>query len=140
MGYTGRCLCGAVTLRIDGSPVGEAQCWCRQCQTSAGGGPANNAIFMSDIVTIEGPLATTGWHAASGTNPTLDFCPTCGTHICGRSPSGPGMMAVRIGVIDQPHDLMPHIAIWTEEAPTWAVIDPALPSMAQQPSGLEEQQ
>lgn len=139
MGYTGRCLCGAVTLRIAGDAVGAAQCWCRQCQISAGGGPANNAIFMTDSVTIEGQIATTGWQAASGMHPTLDFCPSCGTHICGRSPLGPGMMAVRIGVIDQPHDLVPLLAIWTEEAPAWAVIDPALPSMTRQPSDQEDQ-
>ena len=139
MGYTGRCLCGAVTLRIAGKALGTPQCWCRQCQTSAGGGPANNAIFMTGDVQIDGELGTTGWQAASGAHPTLQFCTRCGTHICGQSPSGPGMMAVRIGVIDQPHDLVPGFAIWTEEAPPWAVLDPAVPSMARQPDGTGEE-
>lgn len=138
MGYRGQCLCGAVKLVITGEALNVVQCWCRQCQISAGGGAAHNAIFEADQVAITGQLATTGWPAASGARPELQFCPQCGTHICGRSPNGHGMIAVRVGVIDPPHDLAPRFVIWTSEAPAWARIDSALPQMPLQP-GMEEQ-
>jgi hypothetical protein len=36
------------------------------------------------------------------------------------------LRVVRLGVLDQPHDLRPTAAIWVEDAPPYAVIDPAL--------------
>jgi hypothetical protein len=66
MSDTGRCECGAITLAI-GAALATRQCWCRQCQTLAAGGPTNNAIFPAEAVAIDGPLASSTWTAASGT-------------------------------------------------------------------------
>jgi hypothetical protein len=133
MAYTGRCACGAVTLQISGSPLGAAQCWCRQCQAIAAGGPTHNAIFAADTVTIEGPTAASTRTAASGNHAAAHFCPACGTQIYGQSSSVPGLRAIRLGVINQPHDIAPQMVIWTQDAPPWAVFDPKLLQMARQP-------
>jgi hypothetical protein len=133
MSYTGRCACGKVTLAIAGEPIQTRQCWCRQCQQIAAGGPTHNAMFLSEDVTIEGQLATTGYVAASGNTLTHWFCPSCGSHIYGQSSARPQFRTVRLGAIDEPHGLRPQMAIWTEDAPEWAVIDPAIETYPQQP-------
>ena len=133
MASTGKCLCGAVTIAMTGQPLGVVQCWCRQCQTLAAGGPAHNAIFKSEDVTITGPLGCCSYIAASGNTPTTHFCASCGTQIYGQSSAVPQLVAVRLGTLDQPHGLKPHVAIWTSEAPKWAVIDPALEQFTEQP-------
>ena len=133
MSYSGRCGCGKVVLTITGEPVLTRQCWCRQCQRIALGGPAHNAMFHSADVAIEGRLAPHAYQAHSGNTLTQWFCPSCGTHVYAQSSARPQFRTVRFGVLDQPHDLKPRMAIWTEEAPAWAAIDPALECFAQQP-------
>ena len=131
--YTGRCACGAVTLRIKGEALTARQCWCRQCQQIAAGGPTNNAMFRSGDIEIEGELGSCEWHAASGTALTFRFCPSCGTQICAQSSARPEIWAVRLGAIDEPHGLRPRMVIWTDDAPNWAVFDPDLEQWPRQP-------
>jgi len=133
MPYTGRCACGAVTLQISGEPIGTRQCWCRQCQQIAAGGPTHNAIFKAEEVAISGDLATSMWQAASGNTLAFHFCPSCGTQVYGQSSARMNLKTVRFGVIDEPHGLRPQVAIWTDDAPEWAHIDPALEKWPGQP-------
>jgi len=133
MNYTGQCLCGAVKLSINANAVAVRQCWCRQCQTLAAGGPTNNAIFPAEAVAITGELGASSWAAASGNTLTFHFCKACGTQIYGQSSARMHLKTTRIGVIDQPHDLRPTAAIWLDDAPDWAIVDPQLEQFAQQP-------
>lgn len=131
--YTGRCLCGEVTVRAEAAPVATRQCWCRQCQSLAAGGPTNNAIFRAAEVSVEGKLGHSSWQAASGNTLIFHFCPECGTQVYGQSSARPHLLTMRMGVFDQPNDLRPAMAIWTDDAPEWAAIDPALERYPQQP-------
>ncbi|RVQ69096.1 aldehyde-activating protein [Croceicoccus ponticola] len=131
--YLGRCACGAVQVRADAEPIATRQCWCRQCQSLAAGGPTNNAIFNVAAVTVGGALAHSTWTAASGNTLSFHFCPACGTQVYGQSSARPHLLTMRFGMLDQPHGLRPQMAIWTDEAPDWAVIDPALESWPGQP-------
>lgn len=134
MTYTGRCACGKVTLSIDGEPIATRQCWCRQCQQIASGGPTNNATFLTENVKIEGDVAAGTFTAASGNTVTQAFCPSCGVHLYGQSSARPHLLSVRFGALDEPHGLKPTMAIWTDDAPSWAVIDPGLETVARQPN------
>lgn len=133
MPYTGRCACGAVTLEIAGDPIATRQCWCRQCQQIAAGGPTNNAIFRSEDVAITGSLHAAAWTAASGNTLTHHFCPGCGTQVYGQSSARLHLKTGRFGVIDEPHGLAPEAAIWLAEAPAWAQVDPAIEQWQGQP-------
>ena len=133
MTYTGRCACEKVTLTITGETLGVRQCWCRQCQQIAAGGPTHNAIFKGEDVVVTGALATSEWTAASGNTLSFTFCPSCGTQIYAQSSARLHMKTVRLGAIDTPHKLKPQMIIWTDDAPDWAVFDPALERFPQQP-------
>ncbi len=133
MAYTGRCACGAITLEIGAEPIATRQCWCRQCQQISSGGPSHNAIFPAEAVEVSGTLAQSAWQAASGNTLTHSFCPACGTQIYAQSSARPTLKTVRFGAIDEPHGLVPQVAIWTEEAPDWALIDPELEQFPRQP-------
>ena len=131
--YGGRCACGSVTLTISGEPLQTRQCWCHQCQQTAAGGPTNNAIFRTEDVAITGALGSHGYAAASGNTLTSYFCAACGTPIYCQSSAFLWRKTVRLGAIDEPHGLSPQMAIWTGEAPEWAVIDPDLEQFPRQP-------
>lgn len=133
MGYTGRCACGQVTLAVAGEPIATRQCWCRQCQQIAGGGPTHNAMFASGDVAIDGRLASHAYLADSGNTLTQWFCPDCGSPVYSQSSARPHIKTLRFGVIDAPHELRPQMAIWLDDAPAWAMIDPALEQHRRQP-------
>lgn len=131
--YTGRCACGQVTLAMADEPVLVRQCWCRQCRQIAAGGPANNAAFKTVDLTIDGSVASHAYVAASGNTLTQSFCPSCGTPLTAQSSARPHLTTVRFGAIDEPHGLKPSTAIWTADAPEWAVVDPDMEQFPQQP-------
>jgi hypothetical protein len=132
--FTGRCACGAVTLAIEGRPVATRQCWCHQCQQIAAGGPTNNVMFKTDDVAISGDLAWHQYEAASGHTLHQGFCARCGSPVVAWSTARPYLRTVRFGVLDAGHGLRPSMAIWTDEAPPWAVIDPTIEQQPRQPS------
>ncbi len=131
--YTGRCACNAVTFEIAGEPVATRQCWCRQCQSIAAGGPTNNAIFKVADVSLSGALSSSGWNADSGNTLTFHFCPDCGTPVYAQSSGRLHLMTFRLGALDAGHGLRPEAVIWTNDAPDWAVWDPALEIWPAQP-------
>lgn len=132
--YTGQCACGQVRLRIESEPLALRQCWCRQCQQVAAGSPTNNALFAAEGFHIEGTLHSHAYVAASGNTLTRRFCPDCGTPVLSGSSARPNVRVVRLGMLEPGHGLRPTMAIWTEEAPDWAAIDPAMEQCARQPA------
>lgn len=131
--YTGRCGCGSVTATISGEPVGVRQCWCRQCQQIAAGGPTNNAMFLTADVEMAGALGQHSGPAASGNTLHQFFCPGCGAAVYGQSSARPHLMSLRLGFLDAGHGLRPSAAIWLDDAPDWAQIDPAMERFERQP-------
>jgi hypothetical protein len=138
--YHGRCQCGAVTAVIGGEPVAVRQCWCRQCQQLAGGGPTHNAMFPTDEVTFSGELSSHAYVAASGNTLVQSYCGACGTPVMAQSSARPHLRTIRLGFLDSGSGLKPQTAIWTEEAPDWAQIDPGpehYPQQAPPPTRAE---
>ena len=133
MTYRGECQCGAVSAEISGEPVAVRQCWCRQCQQLAGGGPTHNAMFRTDDVALSGELSTHIYVAASGNTLTQIYCGACGTPVMAQSSARPQFRTVRLGFLEVGNDLRPEMAIWTEDAPAWAQFDSRLEQFARQP-------
>lgn len=131
--YTGKCNCGSVSIEIASGPLEVRQCWCRQCQKVAGGFATTNAFFETDDVTLTGETQSHSYVAASGNILTHIFCDTCGNPIMAYSSARPHFRVVRLAMLDGDHGLAPTMAIWTDEAPAWAKIDPELTQFPRQP-------
>ena len=73
----GRCLCGAVQIRVEGQhDARPGACHCRMCQLWTGG------LFLSftaeaDAVTVTGDVS----RFASSDFAERAFCPRCGSHL-----------------------------------------------------------
>ena len=133
MVYQGQCACGAVTATITDEPVAVRQCWCRDCQQLSGGGATHNALFPASHVALNGELGSHAHTAASGNTLTHYFCPTCGIPVYATSSARLQFRTFRLGFLDVGHGLKPDVAIWTDSAPPWATIDPALARWPRQP-------
>jgi hypothetical protein len=130
---SGGCLCGGVRLSIAAEPMLARLCWCRLCQSLAAGSATVNVVFPSDNVAIEGEVRWYESIAESGNRMERGFCPRCGTPMLSRSDARPHLLIVRAGALDDPELLAPQGTIWTDEAPSWAHIDPDLPQFPRQP-------
>lgn len=134
MSHSGGCLCGAVRLTIDADPIATRQCWCRLCQYLSAGGGTVNAVFPAEAVAVAGEVR---WYAStsdSGNAMQRGFCPECGTGLLSKSEARPTLLIVRAGALDDPGLAAPQSVIWTDAAPAWACLDPALPHVARQPA------
>lgn len=134
--HSGRCLCGAVTIRIDADPIGARTCWCRVCQYIGAGSATVNAVFPAATVTITGELGDHVSTADSGSRMHRRFCLACGTHLFSAAEQRPELLIVRAGALDDPEIVKPGSTIWTRSAPSWACIDPDLPQVDGQPPPL----
>lgn len=129
----GGCLCGAVRVEITGDPVTVRACWCRDCQYWAAGNATVNAVYRRADLDISGDVAWYESDAASGNRMRRGFCPACGTALFSGNTARPDFLILRAGAHDNPSAVPPQMTIWTGSAPTWAVIDPALPAFEAQP-------
>lgn len=136
--YSGRCACGQVTLEISGEPVLVRQCWCHHCQQLAAGSATSNAIFKTADVTVHGHVTYNVHLADSGNELHWGFCPQCGSQMLAWSSAREHLRVVRLGALDRPHGLKPTQAIWLDEAPEWAVIDPLMEQWPQQPPAPQQ--
>ena len=127
------CFCGAVRFTIDAEPLAARTCWCRMCQYLGGGTATANIAFPSDKVSWTGEIRYHESIADSGTPMRRGFCPTCGTPVTSEALTRPHLIFLRIGTLDDPNLLGPQLTIWTDQAPDWACISTAIPSMEGQP-------
>ena len=134
MTITGGCLCGQVRFEADAPPSGARMCWCRDCQRIASGSATVNVLFAEESVSYSGEITTLRMVADSGNIVERGFCPNCGAQMYSKTvPSGGLPMRVRAGTLDDPELMPPTAVIWVASAPSWAVLDPALPH---HPKGL----
>lgn len=128
MTHNGQCLCGQVHFAIEAEPVGARMCWCRDCQYIASGSPTVNVLFPEEAVTWTGEISTLRRIADSGNTVERGFCPACGSQLYSRTIEPAGMpMRIRAGTLNVPDLLAPQAIIWTDSAPAWALLDPAIP-------------
>lgn len=74
-----KCPCGAVTLRLDGEPLGQVYCHCDDCQRAHGAAYVPRAIYPDTAVSVaEGE--TRSWVNRVR---TMVICSSCGSHLYG---------------------------------------------------------
>jgi hypothetical protein len=132
--HVGQCFCGQVRFAIEAEPTGARMCWCRDCQRIASGSATVNVLFPEEAVAFAGEITTIEKVADSGNTVERGFCPKCGSQLYSKTLKPSGLpMRIRAGTLDDPELMAPQSIIWTDSAPSWAVLDPRLPHHAKGP-------
>ncbi|PLX36608.1 MAG: aldehyde-activating protein [Hyphomicrobiales bacterium] len=117
---TGRCYCGASTVRASAPPTRISYCHCRDCRRFTGAPVAAFAAFAADAVSFspnDGSVAP----GADGVERT--FCPQCGSPLAGRFDYLPGQVFVALGVLEQAEELVPEQHSYESHRLSWLHIE-----------------
>jgi|LNFM01.1.fsa_nt_gb hypothetical protein len=133
MKAAGGCLCGRLRYQIDGEPVYQYNCHCRDCQRMSGAGFLPLMALPDRCVSHLGEVTWYARRADSGREAIEGFCPRCGSRVFGAGDSLPGLMLVCAGTLDDPALFAPTADIYTRSAPHWDRMDPVLAKWATDP-------
>lgn len=118
-GMTGGCLCGKVRYKIEGQPLMQAVCHCRNCQKQAGSAWSMIAGVPEAALEVTGTVKTYEDHGDSGGAVLRQFCPDCGSPLFSRVGSAPGLVFVKAGTLDDTSTFQPQVQVWTRSKQHW---------------------
>jgi hypothetical protein len=99
--YTGNCLCGGVSFRIDAELQPIQVCHCSQCRRAQGTPFATNTpVAITAFQLLSGAELLTEYESSPGKK--RFFCSKCGSPIYSCRDSLPGVLRIRAGLINEP--------------------------------------
>ena len=116
----GGCPCAAVRFAVKAMPLLVYACHCGECQRASG-----SSFGLSMPVAADSFALTNGkprsWRraGASGVESISWFCADCGGRIFGERASGPEIISVRAGTLDDTSWLRPVAHIYLRNAQAW---------------------
>lgn len=133
MKLSGKCLCGAVNVKMNSAPQMAGHCYCNDCRKSSGTGHCTHAAFLESDVAIDGVLKFYESTADSGSEISRGFCPNCGSAIASKNANMPGMIFIRASCIDEKDAIIPQMSVYASRAPKWDLPPKDLPSFDEMP-------
>lgn len=124
---TGRCYCGATTIRATQPPQTIAYCHCIDCRRVTGAPVAVFAAFDETAVTF---TPNEGRKVTANPGVARTFCAVCGSPLAGRYEYLPGQVYIPVGVLDQAGDLAPQLHAHESQRLAWLHIDDDLERFA----------
>ena len=124
--YTGGCLCGGVQFSIDAELEPIQICHCQQCRKAQGAPVATNSPVSSSVFRmIKGQELITEFESSPGKKRC--FCKVCGSPIYSYRESSPGVLRIRVGLINEPISAKPVGHFHVGSKCNWWRIDDDLP-------------
>lgn len=128
----GRCLCGAVRVRVSKPPLLTLACHCRDCQKLSASAYSLTVMIPRDGFSCEGDLITGGLGSEDRTH---FFCRSCLNFIYSRVAWAEERVNLRLSILDDAAAFEPFVELMTEEKMPWAKV-PAPHSYARVPASL----
>ena len=124
---TGRCLCGSITYEIEGDVLGTVVCHCDHCQRQSGGAFSVNLVALESQLHVSGELKTYNELDEKGeVCVQRRFCGDCGSPIVSVLTRPAGIVAIKVGTLDDKSAVSPTTEAWCVDKQPWVV---ALPGM-----------
>ncbi len=121
---TGRCYCGARSIRADRAPQTVTYCHCDDCKRASGAPVAAFAAFDTGDVAFDPPLDR---FASAAPGARRWFCPECGSPLASAYDYLPGQIYLPLGLLDQADALPPRLHAHAAHCYRWLKLDDDLP-------------
>ena len=130
----GGCNCGAIRYRIEGTPLAVAACHCTRCRRQSGSVYSVNLVVPAAAMTMTGEVKVfEDADTTSGQPVYREFCSDCGSPIRSLLGASPGIVAVKVGTLDDPGPHAPGLHVFTRSKIDWVEIAPGVPQFAESP-------
>ena len=117
---TGGCNCGKVKYRLKTAPMFVNCCHCTDCQRHTGSAFVINALIETDrIELLAGKPEPVSMPTESGRPHDVYRCPSCQVALWSDYGRRPNLRFVRVGTLDQPHDVKPNAHIFVRSKVPW---------------------
>jgi hypothetical protein len=127
--YTGHCLCGGIQFRITSELAPIEVCHCQQCRRAQGTPIATNSPIRSDaFVLIDGQDLLAEYESSPGKKRV--FCRRCGSPIYSSRLSKPGVLRIRVGLINEPVAARPIAQFHLADKCSWWPVSDSLPQFS----------
>ncbi|WP_372966542.1 GFA family protein [Marinobacter sp.] len=124
--YTGRCLCGDIRFEYEGGLGPVSLCHCSQCRRAHGSAfSASAPVQKVRFRYISGEDKVTEYESRPGKYRA--FCSRCGSQLYSRLDAIPGILRLRVGVINEPIMTKPARHIYVGSKAEWFDITDDLP-------------
>jgi hypothetical protein len=127
----GSCLCGAVSIRIEGPIRNARYCHCTNCRKFSGTAYAAWGLVETDHLEISPKEPKVS--KFSSQHGRRVFCTTCGSPLWFEPASLPQFRGIPLGVIDGDGVGKPEMHVWTKSKVAWAPILDDLPQFEMHP-------
>jgi hypothetical protein len=133
--FSGGCACGAIRYESTAEPMVMLHCHCRDCQRSSGG-PFSSFVVVpaAAFCVVKGEPRFHASPSEAGGHTHRGFCPECGSPVWGKPDAAPEIVAIRVASLDDPSGFAPQMDVWTCDAQTWDVMNPALAKFEKYPA------
>jgi hypothetical protein len=126
------CLCGAVSIQIEGSLRNARYCHCVNCRKFSGTAYAAWGLAQTSQLTISpSEPNVTKFNSGGGLRV---FCAACGSPLWYEPTGLPQFRGIPLGAIDDGELAKPEMHVWTKSQVPWASISDALPRHEKHPS------
>lgn len=117
----GGCFCGEIRYQVNGDPVVQLYCFCKDCLAITGtDGYAGYMVKNEDFSLIKGMPKTHDKVSKAGRTVKRHFCGNCGSNLWGQTELG--LISISAGTLDDPGQFNPAGKVFAHDAPTWARI------------------
>jgi len=130
MTQSGACLCGKVQYKLEGEAMFSVVCHCKNCQKQSGSAFSINMICKQDQIDVTGKLSSYEDRSDAGNQVFRKFCGTCGTPVLSKLTAYPGIIALKVGTLDDSSHVKPSSQVWCDSGQGWLTIDSDMPKFA----------
>ena len=124
--YLGSCLCGEVTVRINGEISDIIHCHCSLCRKNSGTAYATNGfINASEFEVVSGEKSLSVFSFKPGRN--RHFCSKCGSPVYSANEQDPLRFRIRLGLLDSDIAARPMSHNFVSSKANWEDLDANLP-------------
>ena len=134
MSQTGECLCGNVSYTLEGEPIFSLVCHCKNCQKQSGSAFSINVICRLDQIEVSGNLSIYEGLSDAGNTVFRKFCGNCGSPIFSELTAHPGLIALKVGSLNDTSKVMPSSQVWCDSGQGWLKIEGDMPRFAKNPT------
>ena len=134
MSNSGGCLCGRISYDLKGEPIVSLVCHCTNCQKQSGSAFSVNVICQQDQIQVTGKLSTYEDRSDTGDKVFRKFCGTCGSPIFSELTAHPGLIALKVGSLNDTSNVTPSSQVWCDSGQDWLKIESDMPRFAQNPT------